>query len=97
MQKRGVVVEDAVLEYLSDLVRVLYRKHYFSFWKNAEAFVRKLYKAVTEKIHTLKHNPAPAENQVYGDFYIVVKMHKGFAYHAYFKIINNTYHKNIKQ
>lgn len=68
------------------------RKKYFSFIENAVNFTDKLHNTIANEIDTLKHNPVPVENKQYGTHYIVIKMHRRFAYHAYFFVKDDAYY-----
>lgn len=48
--KIKVVFTPQVIEFLDDLVRVLYKKEYFGFIETAEEYVSKIYDAVLEYI-----------------------------------------------
>lgn len=45
-----IIITPKVIDYLDDLVRVLYKEEYFGFIESAEGYVIKIYDAIDENI-----------------------------------------------
>lgn len=60
------------IDFLDDLVRILYKKQYFGFIETAEEYVLKIYDAVPEKIKSSTHKLTSQKLQYLGSNYIFI-------------------------
>lgn len=68
-----VVFTPHVIDFMDDLVRVLYKKEFFGFIETAEEYVSKIYNAVPENIKLNTHKVSPKNLKHLGSNYIFYK------------------------
>ncbi|TDE29666.1 hypothetical protein E0I61_06695 [Flavobacterium ranwuense] len=71
--KIKVVFTQHVIEYLDDLVRVLYKKEYFGFIETAEEYVSKIFDAIPENIKFSRQQQIPKALYYLGSNYIFLQ------------------------
>ena len=76
MEQRKVTLERQISEYLSDLIIVLLKENYFSFYEEAEKYVEFIHHEIVTNIHKVKHYPVPSQNKKLGDYYCIIKTNK---------------------
>jgi hypothetical protein len=81
-----------VLEYIENLVPVLYEKGYFSYKESARKYVDDLYDDIQINLPTNQHRPAPKYYDKYGKgmYYAVFRKNKRTCWYAFF----NKYKEN---
>jgi len=89
--KIEVVFTSSVIQYLNDLVLVLYRKQYFGFIESAEEYVSNIYKEVPERIKKTPHKKAPKPLQYLGLNYIFYKSNARTTWYIFFEKSNQNY------
>ena len=89
--KIEVVFTSSVIQYLNDLVLVLYRKQYFGFIESAEEYVSNIYKEVPERIKKTPHKKAPKSLQYLGLNYIFYKSNVRTTWYIFFEKSNQNY------
>ncbi|WP_426095564.1 hypothetical protein [Flavobacterium sp. DSR2-3-3] len=57
VRKIKVIFTPNVIDFLDDLIRLLYKKVYFGFIETAEEYVSKIYDLVPEKSRLSTHKP----------------------------------------
>ena len=72
--KIKVIFTPYVIDFLDDLVRVLYKKEYFGFIETAEEYVLKIYDAVPENIKLSPHKSTLKNLQHLGSNYIFTNL-----------------------
>ena len=87
-----VILLPEVLDYLEELVEILYEMKYFSFEKNAMGYVLKLYDDITTSLSTKYHRPAPKYFDKYGKGmkYAVFRKNRRTSWYVFF----TTYREN---
>lgn len=86
-----VVFTPHVIDFLDDLVRVLYKKEYFGFIETAEEYVLKIYDAVPENIKLSTHKLTPENLKYLGSHYIFYKSSNRTTWYVFFEIRENNY------
>ena len=86
-----VVFTPQVIEYLDDLVRVLYKKEYFGFIESAEEYVSKIYDAVPENIKSSTHKLTPKSLKHLGFNYIFYNSNNRTTWYIFFEKRNQNY------
>ncbi len=89
--KIKVVFTPHVIDFLDDLVRVLYKKEYFGFIETAEEYVSKIYDAVPENIKLSTHRLTPKSLKYLGSNYIFYKSNKRTTWYIFFEKKNQNY------
>jgi hypothetical protein len=89
--KIKVIFTPHVIDYLDDLVRVLYKKDYFGFIETAEEYVSKIYDAVPENIKLCKHKLTPQNLKYLGSNYIFYKSNHRTTWYIFFEKRNQNY------
>jgi pyoverdine/dityrosine biosynthesis protein Dit1 len=74
-----------VIDYLDDLVRVLYKKEYFGFIETAEDYVSNIYDAIPERIKLSKHQKTPKSLKYKGSNYIFYKANARTTWYIFFE------------
>ncbi len=80
-----------VIDFLDDLVRILYKKEYFGFIDTAENYVLKIYDAIEKDVCITKHQETPAELSYLGSSYIFYKSNKRTTWYVFFERKENNY------
>jgi len=86
-----VIFKPDVVDFLNDLIIVLYKKEYFGFIKVAEEYVSKIYDAVPENIKLMPHKLAPKKLEYLGSNYVFYKSNKRTTWYIFFERRNNNY------
>ncbi|KAF2335298.1 hypothetical protein [Flavobacterium ginsenosidimutans] len=89
--KIEVIFTSSVIQYLDDLVLVLYRKEYFGFIESAEEYVSNIYKEVPERIKKSPHKKTPKPLQYLGLNYIFYKSNTRTTWYIFFEKSNQNY------
>ena len=88
----NVIVLPEVLDYLEELVIILYEKEYFSFLETSRNYVKELLVDIKTTLPTRLHKSAPKYFNQYGRNmkYAAVRKNKQTTWYAFF----NTYKEN---
>jgi hypothetical protein len=89
--KIKVVFTPHVIDFLDDLVRVLYKKEYFGFIETAEEYVLKIYDAVPENIKLSTHKVSLKNLKHLGSNYIFYKANNRTTWYIFFEKRNQNY------
>ena len=89
--KIKVIFTPPVIDFLDDLVRILYKKEYFGFVETAEEYVLKLYDAVPENIKSSTHRLTPKSLKHLGSNYIFYKSNNRTTWYVFFEKKNQSY------
>ena len=89
--KIEIIFTPQVINYLDDLVRILYKKEYFSFIETAEEYVIKIYDAVSESIQLCPHKKTPKSLQFIGSNYIFYKSNPRTTWYVFFEKRGNNF------
>lgn len=83
--KIKIIFTPHVIDYLDDLVRVLYKKEYFGFIETAEEYVSKIYDAVPENIKSSTYKLTPKKLKYLGSKYIFYKANNRTTWYVFFE------------
>ena len=89
--KIKVIFTPYVIDFLDDLVRILYIKEYFGFIETAEDYVSKIYDAVLENIKSFTYKESPKTLKYLGSNYIFYKSNNRTTWYVFFEIKNNNF------
>jgi len=89
--KIDVIITPKVIDFLDDLVRILYKKEYFGFIESAEAYVLKIYDSIEENILLSPHKTTPKILEHLGSNYIFYKANQRTTWFIFFEKQNNNY------
>jgi hypothetical protein len=89
--KIKVVFTLYVINFLDDLVRILYKKEYFGFIETAEEYVSKIYDAVSENVKINTHIQTPKGPKYLGSNYIFYKSNSRTTWYVFFEKRNQNY------
>lgn len=89
--KIKVIFTPYVIDFLDDLVRILYKKEYFGFIETAEVYVSKIYDAVLENIKSSTYKESPKTLKYLGSNYIFYKSNNRTTWYIFFEIKNNNF------
>ena len=75
-----------ILEYIENLVQILYEKGYFSYREDARKYVDDLYTSIETTLPAHLHKPAPRYYDKYGKYmyYAVFKKNKRTSWYVFF-------------
>jgi hypothetical protein len=65
-----VIFKNKVLDYLDELVYILFKKEYFSYSENAQRYVDKIVDFIVFEINSFPHKTTPQKLQYLGSNYI---------------------------
>ena len=86
-----IIFTPHVIDFLDDLVRVLYKKEYFGFVETAEEYVSKIYDAVLENINLRTYKSTPQKLKYLGSKYIFYKSNNRTTWYVFFEKKNENY------
>lgn len=89
--KVKVIITPKVIDYLDDLVRILYKEEYFGFIESAEDYVLKIYDALDENIKLNTHKLTSQKLKYLGSNYIFYKSNKRTTWYIFFEKKNRNY------
>jgi hypothetical protein len=89
--KIKVIITPKVIDFLDDLVRVLYKKEYFGFIESAEDYVAKIYDSIDENIQLSFCKTTPLKLKYLGSNYIFYKANNRTTWFIFFEKQNNNY------
>ena len=89
--KIKIIFTPYVIDFLDNLVRVLYKKEYFGFIETAEEYVSKIYDAVPENIKLSTHKLTPQSLIHLGTYYIFYKSNNRTTWFIFFEKNNHNY------
>lgn len=89
--KIEIIFTSHVINYLDNLVRVLYKKEYFGFVETAEEYVIKIYDAVSDNILLSSHKKTPKSLQYLGSKYIFYNSNKRTTWYIFFEKRENNF------
>jgi len=87
----NVIILTEVLDYLDDLVIILYKKDYFGFLETSKNYVKELLEDIKINLPTKPHKPAPEYFNKYGKDmeYASFKKNKRTTWYVFFEIYDN--------
>ena len=89
--KVKVIITPKVIDYLDDLVRVLYKEEYFGFIESAEGYVIKIYDGINENIKLSPHKLTPQKLKYLGSNYIFYKVNNRTTWYIFFEKKNHNF------
>lgn len=89
--KIEVIFTPTVINFLDDLVRILYKKEYFGYIESAEEYVSKIYEAIPEIIKTTHHKQTPSSLKHLGSNYVFYNSNKRTTWYVFFEKKNQKY------
>jgi len=86
-----IIVLPEVLEYLEELIVILYEKEYFGFLETSSSYVMELLDDIDANLHTHRHRPAPKFFDKYGKgmYYAVFRKSKNTQWYVFFTSYKN--------
>ncbi|MFA9186865.1 hypothetical protein AAGV33_04885 [Flavobacterium sp. FBOR7N2.3] len=89
--KVKVIITPKVIDYLDDLVRILYKEEYFGFIESAEDYVSNIYDAIPDSIKLNIHKLTPKSLHYQGSNYVFYKSNKRTTWYIFFEKKNHNY------
>lgn len=88
-----IIFDDNFIEYLNDLVTILYNLDYFGFIESAEKYTANIFVFIENNIHKVPHHPAPAYFSRYQPDmkFIAYQASKRTTWYIFFKQSGNRY------
>jgi histone deacetylase complex regulatory component SIN3 len=85
-----VIALRSVIDYLNNLVLLLYENGYFGFKESAKKYVIDLFTEIKTNLPTMLHKPAPKYFDKYGKNmeYAVFRKNKHTSWYVFFRIYN---------
>mgnify|MGYP003408743967 CR=1 FL=1 len=83
--KIEVVFTPHVIDFLDDLVRLLYKQEYFGFIETAEEYVSKIYDFIPENLRLNNHKVTPQKLRYLGTNYIFYKANNRTTWYIFFE------------
>jgi hypothetical protein len=98
-----IIFKQSVIQYLDELVLVLYINEYFGYIENAELFVDKLTDYINENIITFPARKTPLKIKYLGSKYMFYKSNQRTTWYIFFEqkdtnfVITNIINSNSKE
>jgi hypothetical protein len=91
VEKVTILFTDEVLDYLDNLIYILYQDKYFSFLENSHNYVLGIYDFIDENLPSSNIKKSPKSLQKYGDFYIFYNSNPRITWYIFFSKKRSTY------
>ena len=87
----NVIILPEVLDYLEDLVIILYEKEYFGFLETSSKYVKALLEDIKVNLPAKLHKSAPKHFDKYGNgmYYASFRKNKHTQWYVFFRIYND--------
>ena len=86
-----VIFKNKVLDYLDELVYILFKKEYFSYSENAQRYVDKIVDFIVFEINSFPHKTTPQKLQYLGSNYIFYNSNNRTTWYIFFERKNQKY------
>jgi len=86
-----IIFQYGVLDYLDDLVFVLFKEEYFGFMQGSYDYVDKIIDFIEKDITTFPSKKTPAALKNFGSKYIFYKSNQRTTWYIFFENKNNNY------
>jgi hypothetical protein len=86
-----VIFKNKVLDYLDELVYILFKKEYFSYSENAQRYVDKIVDFIVFEINSFPHKTTPPKLQYLGSNYIFYNSNNRTTWYIFFERKNQKY------
>jgi hypothetical protein len=90
-RKVSILFSGEVIDFLDELLHVLYEKNYFSFKSSASAYVLKIYDFIEANISTFPHKKTPKTLKHLGSQYIFYKPNHYTTWFVFFERQGKTF------
>ena len=84
LEKIKVDISPSVVEYLNELITLLFYDEYFSFEQNAQLYVEKIYDFIEYSLLSFPHKITPNALKKFGSLYIFYKANNRTTWYIYF-------------
>ena len=91
MEKIIISYSTNFINYLDELVYLLYKEKYFIYIENAIEYTLKIYDFVDFNIQSFPHRKTPQSLSKYGDFYIFYNSNARTTWFIFFTVKENLY------
>lgn len=86
-----VIFKNKVLDYLDELVYILFKEEYLSYSENAQLYVDKIVDFIILEIISFPHKSTPKRLKYLGSNYIFYKSNKRTTWYIFFEKRNHNY------
>lgn len=86
-----IIFQKGVLNYLDDLVFILFKEEYFGFMQSSYDYVDKIIDFINNDISTFPSKKTPAALKNFGSKYIFYKSNQRTTWYVFFENKNNNY------
>ena len=86
-----ILISIEAVNYLDELIEILYRKEYFGFIESAEIYVANIYEFIETSIDRFPPKESPVQLQYYGKQYIFFKINAQTTWYIFFESEANNY------
>ncbi len=86
-----IIFQQNVLDYLDDLVHILFVEEYFGFVESSEVFVDKIIDFIKNDIQNFPARKTPDKLKNFGSNYIFYKSNQRTTWYIFFEKMNNNY------
>jgi hypothetical protein len=86
-----VIYSPKVVDYIDNLIFILFEKGYFGFPESAKTYVSKLTADIESSIHLKLKNPSPPRFKKYGSHYVTYKPNKNTTWYVFFSMRADRY------
>lgn len=86
-----IIFQNGVLNYLDDLVFILFKEEYFGFMQSSYDYVDKIIDYINNNITTFPSKKTPTELKNFGSKYIFYKSNQRTTWYIFFESKNNNF------
>lgn len=84
MERIEILVSPNVIDYLDELIQILYQNNYFGFRESAEKYVSAIYSNIPILILHQTHKNSPKKLKKHGEFYVSYSSNSRTTWYIFF-------------
>lgn len=89
--EKVVILEEDVIDFLENIIRVLFEKEYFGFEESAQIYVSRIYDFIEYELVKFPPKQTPHNLSRYGTKYVFYKANNRTTWYIFFENIENRY------
>ncbi len=91
VEKINISYSKFAIDFLDELIFILYNENYFGFIENAESYVDEIYDSTKAYILLKQYKKSPEKLKKHGNFYVTFKVNKKTTWYIFFNKKDNKY------
>jgi plasmid stabilization system protein ParE len=85
LEKVAIEILPEVIDFLNDVVKILFKKEYFGFQDAAQRYVQKIYDFIEFELVNFPHKSTPSSLKIFGSNYVFYKPNNRTTWYIFFE------------